>query len=233
MLRNITNTLLAASLIVAVAACDDDDPVAPPQNAQVRIVNASPGTASLDVLRGTTVIASNIAFRTGSAACIAVPVGAQTLTFRATGTTTTVATLNTNFTANQNITVALFGTTAGRTAVAFTDVVTAPATGNAAIRFINASATAGDVYVTTPSGMVGSTSLAQGNLGPNAATTAGFATFPTANSRIRLFNVGTTTTTRADINPISLPANRLTTVFFTDVGTPAGPTSFTVQPCSP
>ena len=220
-------TLLLSGSALVLAACDDDDddgPTQPTQTAQIRVVNAS--GASVDVLSGTTSVTTALAANTGSTSCFTVPAGSSTtLAFRAAGGTTNLATVTQTLTANQRYTLVLTGTGATSTATLLADATTDPTTGNNAIRFVNATATAGDVHVTTPTGTLGTATAAA--LAAGAATTT-FITVPTANTRVRLFNAGTTTgTPRVDFTLPTLTGNRVATVVLANPGT----ATFVVTPC--
>lgn len=220
-------TLLLTSSVFVLAACDDDDDdngTGPAQTALIRVVNAS-GTASVDVLNGTTSVTTALAQNTGSTSCFTVPAGSATLAFRAAGGTTNLASATATLTADQRYTLVLTGTGATSAATLLTDNTTDPGTGNNGIRLVNATATAGDVHITTPTGTLGTPTSAA--LAAGAATTT-FATVPTANTRIRLFNTGTTTgTPRADFTLPTLTGNRLATVVLANPGT----ATFVVAPC--
>jgi hypothetical protein len=224
--------VLALTPLVLVGCDDDDDgPTGTQQFANVRVINASPTTASATVSVGGQSSAP-VAFRSGSATCLQVPVGSQSLTF-ASGGANVATTAPFNFQANQNATVVLFGTGATRTATVFADNFSAAATGMNQLRFINAQTAAGDIFVTTPTGNVAGTPSA--SVAASAASTGGsvgFLSFPTANTRVRLFNTGTTTgTPRADFPLGTLPASRTQSIVFVEAGTPAGATAFAVDPC--
>jgi hypothetical protein len=213
-------------------ACDDDDdgPTGTQQFTNMRIINASPTTASASVAVGGQTLGT-VAFRAGSATCVQVPVGSQTVSF-ASGGSNVATTPAFNFQNAQNATVVLFGTGTTRTATVFADNFNAAQTGMNQLRFINAQAAAGDVFVTTPTGTITGTPSASVAIG--AASTggsAGFLSFPTANTRIRLFNTGATTNPRADFTLGTLPSSRTQTIVFVEAGTPAGATAFAVDPC--
>lgn len=221
---------------LVLAGCDSKKTTGPTQTAQVRLVNASSFTPSADVFVSGRITASTLVFKTSASSCVSVPAGTPTiLSFQPTGGGT--ATLITQtFVANGKYTVLLYGTTTtSRTAVALNDLYTAPAAGNAAIRFFNASATAGAVHATPPATTTLSAStLVAGaeNISPNSATSGGFLTVPKANSRIRFMDVGGFTgTPRTDINPLALPGAGVTTVFFLDAVTAGSPNWFTTDPC--
>ena len=234
----LTRLLGLSLLAISAAACgsDDTDTVGPPvqqQFAQLQIVNAA-NIADVDVRRtGTTApLATDLDFRGVTTSCVRVPVGEQTLVFTSTGVE--LATTAFTFEANKNYTAFLVASGPTRRALVLSDNETASA-GNNALRFINATAAAGDVYVTEPTGTPGPSFLAAGNLGMLATSNdrPGYLHRSTAHTRVRLFNPGTTTgTPRADFTLTNLPASRMATVVFTDPGTPAGPTAFMVTPCS-
>jgi hypothetical protein len=235
-LHRYTTIALAA---LALAACgDDDDTVSPAtQPAHVRVVNASAATSSANVYVGTntTALGTAVATGAGSGSCVDVAAGSQTLNFRQAGGTSTVATAPAfSFTAGQNYTAILTGsTTANRNAFVLSDNgATAPATGQNAIRFVNATGAAADIYVTTPGAALGTAS--QTALANNASTsggTGGFSTYPTGNVQVRAFTAGTTTGTPTVTYTIpSLTGNRIATIVLT--GGAAGSQAFVVTPCS-
>jgi Domain of unknown function (DUF4397) len=217
---------------ILLMACDDDEPASGSQQfAKIRVINASPTTATVTASIGSLNLGT-VAFRSGGAGCFQVPVGSQTVTFTSGGST--VATAGPlNFQTGQPQTLVLFGTGTARTVSVLPDNFAAAATGMNQIRFINAQTAAGDVFVTTPTGTVSGTpsaSLASGAVSTGGSV--GFLPFPTANTRIRLFNTGVTTgEPRTNFTLGTLPASRTTTVVFVEAGTPAGATAFTVDPC--
>ena len=226
--------VLAVSLAaVAVSGCDDDPTNPPPQTATVRVVNAATGTANVAVLHGqsSTPIAT-LSYRAASA-CVEVPTGSQTLTFRVGNDT--LATTDFTFEANEDYTVVIAddlpGT--GEIAAVFSDEET-PTAANNALRFINATATAGDVRVSVPGG---TSQLASGNQSPFGLYTDpgaghGFIQRPTDQTDVRLFDVGQTTNPRAELSLTGqVPTSRVATVVFFDAGTPAGATSLVVGRC--
>jgi Domain of unknown function (DUF4397) len=224
--------LIAAALTPMLLLACDDDPTEPQQFANVRIINASPSTANATVSVGGQSLGT-VAFRSGSAACVQVPVGSQTLSFSS-GGTAVATTPAFNFQQGQGATVVLFGTGTTRTAKVFADNFGVAQTGMNQLRFINAQGAAGDVFVTTPTGAV--TGTPNASLAVDAASTggsAGFLSFPAANTRVRLFNTGVTTgTPRADFTLGTLPSSRSQMIVFAEAGNPAGATAFAVDPCS-
>ena len=232
-------SLAALSTVLVACGDDDDNGTQPQQTALVRVVNASPSTATADVFVGNqgTALGSGIATGTSGASCFQIPAGSQTLNFRQGGGTANIASATPfNFVAGQRYTVILTGTgtTAGsRNAVVLTDdaSVTAPATGQNAIRFFNATGTTGNVYVTGPNAALGAAN--QTGLATNTATTGGtggYSMYPTTSSQVRVFT-GTTTTGTPAVNfaITTLTGNRIATVVL--VGGTTGAQAVVVTPC--
>ena len=108
------------------------------------------------------------------------------------------------------------GDTVYRTIVAGDDVDQASA-GNNGIRIINGTSTAGDVYVTGINDDPTPATKVLSNVPPAATATnldLSFHMRPTTATRVRLFDVGTTTNPRADVLLPNTDARRLTTVIF-------------------
>lgn len=134
--------LLATSVLTTTACDDDDDGGTGPNNtATVRVVNNT-GQA-LDFGNGGTFGAtnSNIAFG-ASSQCLEVPVGANGLTFRQNGQTTTFTPAGFNGSALQaggNYTIVIGGTTGAYTANTFTNTYAGATTTSGGVRVINAT----------------------------------------------------------------------------------------------
>lgn len=221
------------ALAVSATACDDDDPVQPdPDPALLRVVNAADvADVQLAIPGTTTPLAQDLDFRDFTQACVEVPAGQQTLTFSSSGielATTTFA-----FEENERYTAFLVASGPTRRAVIRPDDEVA-STDNNALRLINATTTAGDIYVTAPGDTPAPSFLAGGNIGPLATgnDAPAYVHRSTQHTQVRLFDPGVTDgTPRADFALTGLPTSRLATVVFTEAGTPAGPTAFMVTPC--
>jgi hypothetical protein len=221
---------LAVAPMVLIGCDDDDTPSGTQQFAKIRVINASPSTATVTASVGSLNLGT-VAFRSGGAGCFQVPVGSQTITFTSGGST--IATAGPiDFQTGPSSTFVLFGTAAARTVSVFPDNFAAAATGMNQLRFINAQTAAGDIFVTTPTGTVSGTPSASVAAGAvSTGGSVGFLPFPTANTRIRLFDAGTTTAPRTDATLGTLPTSRTTTMVFVEAGNPPGATAFTVDPC--
>lgn len=225
---------LVLLLAVGVAACDDDDdPVQPnPQPALVRLVNAADiPDVDVNIAGTTTPLATDLDFRESTPTCVQVPAGNRSLVFSSTGVD--LATVAFDFEENERYTAVLVASGATRRAFVAPDDETASASNNA-LRFVNATSTPGDIYVTATADDPAAAFLAGGNIGPHATTNVvpAYVHRNTTHTRARLFDVGVTTgNPRADIELTGLPTSRLATVLFVDEGTPVGPTAFIVVPC--
>jgi hypothetical protein len=233
MQHKFTRSGLLALLALSVAACSDDDPVQPdPEPALLRIVNAAE-IADVEVrLTGTTTpLAQNLDFRASTQTCVEVPPGEQTLVFSSTGVE--LATTAFTFEEEERYTAFLVASGATRRAFVASDAEAA-STGNNALRLVNATTTAGDIYVIPPTGAAGAGFLAGGNIGSVATgnIVPAYVHRSTQHTQVQLFDPGVTTgTPRADFALTGLPTSRQATVVFTHEGTPAGPTAFMVVPC--
>jgi uncharacterized protein DUF4397 len=243
MMYRITAALLAATTLAALGACSDDNndnPTPPtPQTAHVRVVNLDQSSANAGLYANGTAVGNNVGFGTAASSCVDVPVG-QSLSFRSACSATDLGTNATpGLTAGQNYTVVLYrsGTTP-QTAILSDNGVTAPGTENNALRFFNATGTAGDIYVTSAGGTISGTP-SSANLASGTATTGtnAFMTFPTANTQIRMFNVGTSTGTprvNTTFTSSNLSTNRVGTAILTESNMTGTSTNASVvaAPCS-
>jgi hypothetical protein len=235
-LRNIAPACLIGAALLG--ACSSDKGTGPAvQTATVRVVNVSSTNASVGLFAGNQALGSNVNFGSGSATCVNAPVG-QSLSFRAAGQTANLATIATpNLSANQRYTVVLHGAGANVQATVLNDAaLPTPTAGNNALRFFNATGTAGDIWVTTPGGVLtGAASASNLAAGQATAGATAFGTFPTANTQVRLFNTGTTTgapRVTTTVNTAGLSQTRVGTLFLTETATTGGTNaSFTVAPC--
>jgi len=223
MTYRITVAMLATTAFATLAACNSDDNTTnpTPQTARVRVVNLDPSSANAGVYSNGSLVGSNVGFGASAASCIDVPVG-QSLSFRAAGGTTDLTTnASPGFAAGQNYTVVLYRSGGTAQSAILSDAnITAPTTDNNGIRFFNATGTAGDVYVTAANGTISGTP-SSANLAAGTATTgaSAFGNFPTANTQIRMFNVGTSTGTprvNTSFTSGNLSAARTGTAFLTE-----------------
>lgn len=237
-------TLATAALLATVAllaGCGDDDTTEPSDFASARIVNASSGTSALTATSPDDgPLATGLAFQNTNAAnaCSTVDKNEHgRIDFTSGAANTAVGSVDQYFVAKQSYTVVFLSP---NNAMVLPESFATPASGNMALRFINATSAPGDLYLTTPTGAIsGPPTIA--NLGAGAVSgfsdpvTSGgtFEQYSTANTRVRLFNVGTTTgTPRADFTISNLASNRVGTVVLTPPPTGGTTTGFLVSPCA-
>jgi hypothetical protein len=240
MLHRVTLAFSAVVLVpLALAACGSDA-TEPNEIANVRVVNASTATAGLGATNEGRVIATNVPFQaaTQPGTCPTVEHGSdEQIDFTAAGTSNGLGSVQYNFVAKQNYTVVFY---APNNAVVYPDVFTNPAAGNNAIRFINATGTAGDIYLSQPTSNIVAPptvgNLAAGQVsGFNSSSAPGgtFVEYQTINTRVRLFNVGQTTgSPRADFTIGTMPANRVATIILTAPPSGGSATGFMVMTCA-
>ena len=244
-MMRLSTTLATAAILATVAllvGCGDDnnDNATEPEDlAIVRIVNASPSTAGLNASSpddGTLATGLNFQNTNAASGCSTVEKNDNgRINFTAGSANTAVGGLDQYFVGRQSYTVVFF---APDNAVAFPESFGTPASGNMGLRFVNGTGAAGDLYLTTPTGAIsGAPTIA--NFGnrqvsgfSDPVTTGGvFSEYPLTNTRVRLFNVGTTTNPRADFTISNLAANHVGTVVLTPPPTGGTTTGFLVNTC--
>ena len=215
--------LLPFAALIALTGCDDDDdPVAQQLYAHTRVVNASPVPAHANARMFADDERIGAIFTFGSSsACntLTVPEGLRNINFR-TADSTLIAEAEYDFVSGVDYVVALIPNPAvagaARVAVFEEEYPGTVTTGMNAVRAINATSAPGEVVVTTPTGTVTSTSPTRVTLAPGGSTGgAVFDEYPTANTRVRMYNVGTSTSPVGDHTLLTVGADRTTTVVFT------------------
>ena len=239
-MHRISLIVIAAGAAVALAACNkssgDESPNSGANLASVRIVNASSSNASVNAANGSSSLASNLAFQNMGAAttCATVPAGSRSISFTTPGGTS-LATTTSTFAAGQNYTVVLYDSAGMSRAITFPDVVTPPASGHMGVRFINATATAGDIYATAPGATVSGTPAAANVAALSGTFAPTWTTVPSANTSFSMYNAGANvgaSTPVGTYNLSAVPTNGVSTVIFTPAATTGGPTAFSVNTCS-
>lgn len=234
-----TLALSAAALVSVgfVAACSSDA-TKPNEIANTRFVNASVGTAALTATNEGRGVASNLAFQNANApaSCSTVEKGSdEEIVFTLGGGTTGLGSIKSQIVAQNNYTVVFY---APNTAAVYPDQFTLPGTGFNALRFINATGAAGDLYLTTTAAVIsGSPTIANlannqvSGQNSNSAPGGTFVNYGTGLTRVRLFNVGSQVNPRADFTITQLPANRVGTVVLTPAPSGSSTTGFVVTVC--
>ena len=237
--RRITAAILALATAATLAACSDDDtdnPVGPnDDNTTVRFFNATTNSLNLDIAQNGTVGTgnSNIAYGAASS-CTKINSANPLLTVRSAGSTTSLTGFSPAFTAGGTYTVLVTGTQDAPVFTTLNDEFTAPTTGNAGVRIVNATtdATTGtgtwDIYLNPadPLGTPNATAIAR-----TGATT--YLTVPAGQANtVRLTEAGQTDAVQ-DITVPSLTSGTVSTIVVTDAATAGGTLqTFTLPACS-
>ena len=147
---------LSALVVLPLAGCSDDDndnPVAPQPGAQVMAVHASPDAPAVDLLVDGTVAGTGLAFPNNTG-YLSVSAGTHNVKVNVTGTSTTVIEANPNLASGVSYSVFACDSVSKITPLVLTDDLTAPATGNAHVRFVHLSPNAPAVDVALAGGAV-------------------------------------------------------------------------------
>ena len=235
MYRSISR-LAVITALVALGACGNDDTASPTaQTAKVRVVNLLPTAPSAGLYADGRQVGSNVAFGSASATCMDFPVG-QAISFGNAGDPYSIARTGSTFAAAGNYTMVLYARSGSPVIWVFNDAnVTAPTAGNNSLRVVNATDSAGDVWITPPNAALsGTPSLA--NV-PTEGTLPTFQSYPTADTQIRLFNPGTTTGTprvNTTFSSTNLSSSRVGTAFLTGLNQTGSSTNASVvaAPCA-
>ncbi|HEX4487723.1 MAG TPA: DUF4397 domain-containing protein [Terriglobales bacterium] len=166
MLKRCVGGWLTVAALLAAAGCGGGS-----DQGKLRVMNASPNESGLDVLVDGKSIATGIAYGNNSD-YISVASGSRHVQIEASGTTTILIDQNVSVASSGESTVLATNLAADISALVLIDDATAPATGDASLRVVNASPTLGsvDVYVVAPGAdLVASTPVIR-NLAFNAAT---------------------------------------------------------------
>src|SRR5690349_19539752 len=143
--------LAALASLSALVACGGSDATQPDEAANVRIVNVSPTIGAITASSEGRTVQSGVTFQSSSqtGGCGTVEKGGdEEIEFVNAGTSNGLGSIKYNFVAQQSYTVLFYG---ANDAQVYPESFSAPAAGNNAIRFINATSSAGDIYLTSPS----------------------------------------------------------------------------------
>lgn len=211
-LFNFRFLLPAMALILVATSCKKKDDPAP--QARLMVIHASPDAPGVDLLIDDNKKNSAALTYPNNTGYLNVDAGTRNIKVNAAGTTTTVINANLQFTANQNYSVYAINNVASISAIAVTDNLTAPASGNAHIRFFHLSPNAPAVNVGTLNGttFTGVFNNRSFETQTTAAANQAFTPVPagTYNFDVRLASGGTSVLT---LNNITLQAGKIYTVF--------------------
>jgi hypothetical protein len=237
--------VLALVSLVGMAACGSDNNTTAPNNstANVRIINASSTTTGLNAMAGTTSLANGLSFQNTNmqATCTTIPAGTQTINFTSGTSATNIGSVsNFNFQPGQSYTVVFFG---NNKAVVLPESFTAPTSGNFMARFINATTSPLDIFVSPPTAALTATAtpavanLTAGSVSGASTTVTGgtFMPFATGSNFVRAFAAGANPSTATAMGTFTLNSMSTTgaqTIVFTPANSSnANATAFQVNSC--
>ena len=214
------------AVVTMLAACEnkDDDATGVSTTASVRFVNAMSGSSNLSLAANGTVVGSPLAYGAPSPSCQTVnttTANSMAFTFgtaSSTGTTlsTTLGSATSALTAGGSYEVIATGTASNPQLIVIpaTSTTTA-ATGNANVRFVNATGQAVDVFSTTTGAVLGTATSS--NVGAYGYSST-FATVPITNTALTYRLAGTTTSAFSTSN-IALTSGGNYTIILAPNGT--------------
>jgi Domain of unknown function (DUF4397) len=203
-----TLALAAAVIMTSFSSCkDDDDDTATPSlgTAKMMVVHASPDAPGVDLyVAGSKVNTDPVEFLDATG-YLSVTEGTRNVKVNVAGTSTTVINADLPFTKNVNYTLFAVDSVSKLSTVRLTDDLTAPAAGKAHVRFVHLSpnAPAVDVAVTGGAVVFANKSFKQST--DFTPLDAG-----TYNLEVR---VAGTSTVALDLDPITLTAGKIYTVY--------------------
>lgn len=146
--------LLATSILFVGCSDDDDNPTTPvAQNANVKVVHASPDAPGVDLLVDDNVAGSNLTFPNNTG-YLEVEEGTRNIKVNVSGTSNTVIEADLPILGNKNYSVFAVDAVSNLTPLVIEDDLTAPASGNSHVRFIHLSPDAPAVDITLKDGTV-------------------------------------------------------------------------------
>lgn len=195
-------------LTVTLSSCvKDKNPTITQSSVNLAVLAVSPDAPSLNLsINGTQVNAAGLTYATGLNYFITTA-GKSNVVFYATGTSTKLAADTINFTANRTYTLFLANSITKPDFILLADTITAPASGMASMRFINASANSTAVALT----FKGTTTL----IGPNTSykSYTSFESVKPATDTLEVLKAGTTNVL-ASLPTIALQSGGVYTVWY-------------------
>ena len=201
---------MAAFLVIGATlftSCKDDDEeeVIPAGSGKVMIIHASPDAPDVDLLLDNTQLNSVPVSFLDNTAYLTAASGTRTLKINVAGTTTTALTANLSVSSGKSYSVFAVDSVASLSGLVFEDNLSTPASGKAHIRFIHLSPNAPAVDVALDGGAVvfGDYEFKEGS----AFTPLDAGTY---DLEVR---VAGTSTVALDLDPITLTAGKIYTVY--------------------
>jgi hypothetical protein len=220
-------TFGAAGVLAACSLATDTSTDQPPE---IRVVNATTVSSVTVHLDGLELPIATVASNSATSGCLLVAPGPHVVSFLRDGQV--LDEFSINYARNARYVVYLTNVGTTYRAFATSNEQSVPA-GSNGLTLINATTAAGDVYITAASEDPSPATRVATALAPTAtlADAPTFVVSPEANLRVRLFDVGTTTNPRADINLVELLQSRHGIVVFSDRVAGTDPGALQVDRC--
>jgi hypothetical protein len=203
-----TLALLMIPTAIAFTSCKDDDddtPAPAPTFGNVLVTHASPDAPGVDLLIDNVKLNTAAINFPASTPYISLATGNRNIKINVAGTSTTVINATLPVGANKNYSVFAIDSVASIDALVVEDDLTSPATGKAHVRFIHLSPDAPAVDVAVDGGAVVFSDYSYEEVSAFTPLDAG-----TYDLEVR---VAGTTTVALDLDPITLQAGKIYTVF--------------------
>ncbi|MBF8964801.1 DUF4397 domain-containing protein [Pontibacter sp. FD36] len=198
--------MLAVLPAMVLTSCDDDDDdMTVIENANVMVVHASPDAPGVDLLVDDEKVNSTALTYPNNTGYLEVPAGRRNVKVNAAGTNTSVINANLDLERNMNYSVFAINTLSNIEPLVLMDDLTAPASGNAHVRFVHLSPDAPAVDVAVTGGPVLFSNSEFKEASP-------FAPVPTGTYNLEVRLAGTETVVLAVPN-VQLASGRIYTVF--------------------
>ena len=153
-LYKVAAILLASTLLFVGCSDDDDNPTTPVvQNANVKVVHASPDAPGVDLLVDNAVAGTNLTYPNNTG-YLSVEAGTRNIKVNVTGTSTTVIQADLPILGDKNYSVFAVDAVANLSPIVIEDDLSSPAAGNSHVRFIHLSPDAPAVDITLTDGTV-------------------------------------------------------------------------------
>lgn len=198
--------LATLAVTVSFTACDkDDDDDAPPASARVLVAHASPDAPGVDLLIDNSKVNSTALEFPDNTGYLDVNAGTRNVKVNVTGTSTTVIGADLAFESNKSYSIFAVDSVSKISPVVVADDLTTPASGKAHIRFIHLSPNAPAVDVALDGGAVvfGDYQFKE---------YSGFTPLDAGTYDLEV-RVAGTATVALDLDPITLTAGKIYTVF--------------------
>jgi len=197
--RAALSALMVVGLLAGCGSGDDDN------SPQVRLINASPDYASLNLTWADTTIASSVALGNASA-YTSVSSGTSATTLTTTSSATSLLSADRTVADSTSYTVVAYGWSSGLKSAILTENEATPSSGYAKFRIFNTATDAGslDVYLTSESTSLDSSTPVASSVSGGSFNSAGYLSVTPGTWRLRATSASSTTDVRLDLSSLTL-----------------------------